>query len=95
MHNASWQKWCHSNTLPPVLSFLWPLTPLIIILEGSCSKNQETIGGHLESFPTNSLTQNHIIQSLTANYWSLRQQSNTSVIFAKVKLFNYGQIINP
>jgi hypothetical protein len=35
-------------------------------------------------FSENSQTQNHIIQPLTANYWPLRQQSNTSDIFAKV-----------
>jgi hypothetical protein len=32
---------------------------------------------------------------LTANYWPLRQQSNISVIFAKVKPSNFGPIINP
>jgi hypothetical protein len=39
MLNASWQRWCHSNTLPPTLNFLPPLTPPILISEGSCSKN--------------------------------------------------------
>jgi hypothetical protein len=29
---------------------------------------------------------------LTANYWLLGQQSNISAIFAKVELFNFGQI---
>jgi hypothetical protein len=52
-----------SNTLLPMLNFLWPLTPPILISEGSCSKNQETIGSHLDSFLANSQTQNHIIQS--------------------------------
>jgi hypothetical protein len=51
--NASCRRRCHSNTLPPLLSFFSPLTPPILISEGSCSKNLETIGGHLDSFPTN------------------------------------------
>jgi hypothetical protein len=84
-----------SNTLPQMLNFLWPLMPRILISEGSCRKNQETIGGPLDSFPVNSQTQNHVIQPLTANYWLLRQQSKISSILAKVQLFNFGQIINP
>ncbi len=84
MQKASWQWLCPSNTLPPKLSFLLPLTPPIIILEGSCSKNLATIGGRLGSFPENSQTQNRVIQLLTVNYWLLRQQSNIYVIFAKV-----------
>ncbi len=42
MLNASWRQRCHSNTLPQMLNFLSPLTPLILRLEGSCSKNLET-----------------------------------------------------
>jgi hypothetical protein len=38
---------CHSNTPPQMLNFLSPLTPPILISEGSCSKNLETIGGSL------------------------------------------------
>ncbi len=41
---------------------------------GVMQQNQETIGGHLGSFPANSQTRNHITQLLTANYWPLRQQ---------------------
>jgi hypothetical protein len=41
--NAAWRRRCHSNTLRLMLSFLLPLTPLILTSE-SCSKNQETIG---------------------------------------------------
>jgi hypothetical protein len=95
MLNASWRRRCPSNTLPQMLNFLWPLTPSILISEVSCSKNQETIGSHLASFLANSQTRNHVIQPLTANYWLLRQQSNISVIFVKVELSNFGQIINP
>ncbi len=76
------------------MNFLWPLTPPILTSEGSCNKNQETIGGHLDSFHANSQTRDHVIQLLTANYWPLRQQSNISVIFAKDELFNSGQITN-
>jgi hypothetical protein len=95
MLNVSWRRRCPSNTLPPMLNFLWPLMPPILISEGSCSKNLETIGGHLDSFPTNSQARNHVIQPLTANYWPLKQQSNISVIYAKVELSNFGQIIKP
>jgi hypothetical protein len=61
---------------------------------GIMQKNQETIGGHLGSFPANSQTPNHITQLLTANCWLLRQQSNISAIFVMVELFNFGQITN-
>ncbi len=94
MQNASWWQRCPSNILPQMLSFLWPLMPPILISEGSCTKNQETIGNHLDSFPPNSQTRNQIIQLLTTNYWPLRQQSNISAIFVKVELFNFGQITN-
>jgi hypothetical protein len=67
MQNASWRRRCPSNTLPQMLSFLWPLTPPILISEGSCNKKRETIGDHLDSFPENSRTWNHVIQLLTAN----------------------------
>jgi hypothetical protein len=52
----------------PNASFPWPLTPPIPISEGSCNKNQETIGGHLVSFPVNSQTRNLTIQLLIAIY---------------------------
>ncbi len=38
MQNTFWQQRCHSNTLPPMLSFLSPLRLPILTLEGSCSK---------------------------------------------------------
>ncbi len=56
MLKVSWWRRCPSNILSQMLSFLWPLTPPIPILEGSCNKNQETIGDHLVSFPANSQT---------------------------------------
>jgi hypothetical protein len=37
----------------------------ILLLALSCYK---TIGGHLDSFPANSQTRNHVIQLLTVNY---------------------------
>ncbi len=37
----------------PTLNFLSPLMPPILISERSCSKNLETIGSHLDSFPAN------------------------------------------
>jgi hypothetical protein len=70
------------------------LTPSTPTSEGSCNKNQETIGDHLVSFPANSLTQNPIILLFIANYELPMQQSNISAIYAKVKLFNSGQITN-
>jgi hypothetical protein len=51
MLNVSWRWQYHSNILHQTLSFPWPLTPPILISEGSCNKNQKTIGGHLVSFP--------------------------------------------
>jgi hypothetical protein len=56
MPSAAWRHWCPSNSLPPTLGFLCPLTPPILISEGSCNKNQETIEAHLDSFYANSLT---------------------------------------
>jgi hypothetical protein len=54
MQNVSLRRQYPSNTLPPMLNFLWPLTPnMILISEGSYNKNQETIGGHLDSFHAN------------------------------------------
>jgi hypothetical protein len=41
MQNASWRRRCHSDTLPPMLNFPLPLTPPILISEGSCNKNLE------------------------------------------------------
>jgi hypothetical protein len=38
---------------------------------------------------------NDVIQLLTANYWLLRQQSNISVISAKVVFSNFGPTTNP
>ncbi len=49
MQNVSWPWRCPSNILPQVLSFLKPLTLPTPILEGSCNKNQETIGDHFFS----------------------------------------------
>jgi hypothetical protein len=89
MLNASWQWRCPSNILPQMLNFPWPLMSPILI-----SRGHATIGDHLDSFHASSQTWNHVIQLLTANYWLLWQQSNISVIFAKVELFNFGQIIN-
>jgi hypothetical protein len=60
MQNASWRRRGPSNTLPKMLRFLWPLTPPILMSEGSCSKKRETIGDHLDSFPENSQTRNHV-----------------------------------
>jgi hypothetical protein len=59
--NASWRQQCRSNILPQTLSLPWPQTPPIPISEGSCNKNQETIGGHLASFPVNLQAQNLVI----------------------------------
>jgi hypothetical protein len=39
MQSASWQRRYPSNTPPQMLNFLLPLTPPILILEESCSKN--------------------------------------------------------
>jgi hypothetical protein len=50
MLNTSWRRRCPSNTLHQRLSILQPLKPPIPISEGSCSKNQETIGGHFPPF---------------------------------------------
>jgi hypothetical protein len=83
MLSSSWRRRCPSNILPQMLNFPWPLTPPILISEGSCNSNQETIGGYLDSFHASSQTWNHIIlQLLTTNYWPRRQQSNISAIFA-------------
>ncbi len=79
----------------PMLSFLSPLTPPILISEGSCSKNPETIGDHLDSFSANSQTQNHVIQLLTANHWPLRQQSSIFVLSVKVTFSNFAPTTNP
>ncbi len=78
-----------------MLSFLSPLTPPILIWEESCSEILETIGGPSVSFPANWQTQNHVIQLLTANYWPLRQKSNTFVISSKVMFSNFGLTTNP
>ncbi len=44
--NPSLRRRYHFNTLPQMLSFPLPLTPLTLILEGSCSKKLTTIGSH-------------------------------------------------
>jgi hypothetical protein len=69
------------KTFDPNAELFWPLMSPILISEGSCSKNKGTIGGHLDSFPANWQTQNHIIQLLIVNYLlSLyRQESNLAI----------------
>ncbi len=44
------------------------LMPPIPISEGSCNKNQATIGDHLVFSPTNSQTRNHVIPLMIVNY---------------------------
>jgi hypothetical protein len=78
MQNASWRWRCHSNTLPQTLNFLSPLMPLILMSEGSCSKNLAIIDSTLFFFPANSQTQ-------------LRY--SIFVIFVKVALSNFGLTI--
>jgi hypothetical protein len=50
MQNASWQWRCPSSIPPQMPNFLLPLTPPILISEGSCSKNLATFGGPLFFF---------------------------------------------
>jgi hypothetical protein len=92
MQNVSSRRRYPSNILPEMLNCLQPLTPSIPISEGSCNKNQATIGDHLVFSPANSQTQNHIIPLLIVNYYLSMQPSNISAIFAKVEHFNFGQI---
>jgi hypothetical protein len=93
MQNASWRWRCHSNTLPQTLNFLSPLMPLILMSEGSCSKNLAIIDSTLVFFPANSQTQNYVTPLSTVNYLPLRQQSIIFVIFVKVALSNFGLTI--
>jgi hypothetical protein len=62
----SWQQWYPSHIPPQMENFLLPLTPQILISEGSCSKNLATIGSPLVSFLASGLTQSLATPLLTS-----------------------------
>ncbi len=97
MLNTSRQRRYHSNTLHQMLSFPWPLTPPIPNIGGVM---QQKSGDHWPplGFFSRKLTDTESHYStfdrkLLAAHAAIKKKY-ISVIFAKVELFNFGQIKN-
>jgi hypothetical protein len=94
MQNTSWQQLYPSNIPHQMKTFLLTLTPLILILEGSCSKNLAATDNPLVSFLTSWLTRSPATAFLTANCWQLSPQFGIFAISVKDALSNFGLITN-